>query len=196
MTQTTVDRPAGQRAGRGPREPTRSRRRIKGDARMAEVLRRALWARLRRARRGAHAGRAAPGAGGSPPHELAALVAELRERGVRYGTGRGDARAPDRARACSPEMEAAGETCDDRTHEAVRRTRPVRAVVDQVWPKADPVRLVLRLLSDPELLAAAADGLLDAAEQAAIGWDRPPRGPGLGPLVAGRRGADRRGRAT
>ena len=53
-------------------------------------------------------------------------------------------------------MEAAGETCDDRTHEAVRRTRPVRAAVNAVWPKADPVRLVFRLLSDPVLLSAAA----------------------------------------
>ncbi len=74
-------------------------------------------------------------------------------------------------------MEAAGETCDDRTHEAVRRTRPVQAAVDQVWPKADPVRLVLRLLSEPELLARAADGILDAGEQAAVLWATPARGP-------------------
>jgi DNA helicase IV len=74
-------------------------------------------------------------------------------------------------------MEAAGETCDDRTHEAVRRTKPVRAAVDAIWPRADPVRLVLRLLSDPELLARAADGLLDEAEQQAIRWDPAPRGP-------------------
>ena len=75
-------------------------------------------------------------------------------------------------------MEEAGESCDDRTHEAVRRTRPVRAVVDAIWPKADPVRLVFSLLSDPELLARAGDGLLDAAEQDAIRWAGPPRGPG------------------
>jgi DNA helicase IV len=75
-------------------------------------------------------------------------------------------------------MEEAGETCDDRTHQAVRRSRPVQAVVDQIWPKVDPVRLVLGLLSDPELLARSADGLLDAGEQAAIRWPSPPRGPG------------------
>jgi DNA helicase IV len=74
-------------------------------------------------------------------------------------------------------MEAAGETCDDRTHEAVRRTRPVRAAVDAVWPRADPLRLVLRLLSDRELLARAAEGLLGEAEQEAIRWDPAPRGP-------------------
>jgi DNA helicase IV len=37
---------------------------------------------------------------------------------------------------------------------------------------------VFGLLSDPEALAAAAAGLLDEAEQAAIVWTRPPRGPG------------------
>ena len=58
-------------------------------------------------------------------------------------------------------MEAAGETCDDRTHESVRRTKQVQAAVAQIWPKADPVRLVFRLLSDPELLRRAADGILD-----------------------------------
>lgn len=75
-------------------------------------------------------------------------------------------------------MEAAGEAADDRTHEAVRRTRQVRAAVDAAWPAADPVRLVMRLLSDPGLLASAAEGILSASEQASIGWDTPPRGPG------------------
>jgi DNA helicase IV len=80
-------------------------------------------------------------------------------------------------------MEAAGETCDDRTHEAVRRTGPVRAAVDAIWPKTDPIRLVFRLLTDPGLLASAGSGLLEPDEQAAISWStRPrsmqPRGPG------------------
>jgi DNA helicase IV len=76
------------------------------------------------------------------------------------------------------QMEAAGETCDDRTHDAVRRTSQVRSAVDAVWPKADPVRVVFELLSDPDALARAADGLLSPAEQAALRWQRPPRGPG------------------
>ena len=76
-------------------------------------------------------------------------------------------------------MEAAGEACDDRTHEAVRRSRPVRAAVDAIWPKVDPVRLVFGLLSRPRPWPAAAEGVLTAAEQAAIAWPSPaPRGPG------------------
>jgi DNA helicase IV len=54
----------------------------------------------------------------------------------------------------------------------------VQAAVDQAWPKADPVRLVFRLLSDPAALERAADGLLDAAEIRAVRWQAPPRSPG------------------
>jgi DNA helicase IV len=148
---------------------------VKGDARMAEVLRRALWGQL-----GQPAGAILLPRGSRrwrvPAHEISGLIDGLRERGVRYGTGR-DMLAHRIAHVILTKMEAAGETCDDRTHDAVRRTRPVRAAVDAIWPKADPARLVFRLLSEPALLAAAADGLLDPAEQAAISWDRPPRSP-------------------
>src|SRR5260221_7484977 len=107
-----------------------------------------------------------------PAHELAALVDGLRRRGVRYGTG-GEMLSHRIAHVILTRMEAAGETCDDRTHEAVRRTRPVRAAVDAIWPKPDPLRLVFRLLSDPGLLASAGSGLLQPDEQAAIGWGTP-----------------------
>jgi DNA helicase IV len=51
-------------------------------------------------------------------------------------------------------------------------------MVDAIWPKVDPVRLVFGLLSEADALAAAASGLLDEDEQRAIVWARPPRGPG------------------
>ena len=149
---------------------------VKGDARMAEVLRRALWDQIagpaepimlpRGSRRWRVAG-----------YEIDTLVEELRARGVRYGTGR-DMLAHRIAHVILTKMEASGESCDDRTHDAVRRTRQVRAAVDAIWPRADPVRVVLALLSDPALMKRAADGLLDPDEQAAILWATPPRGPG------------------
>src|SRR5262249_52825848 len=108
---------------------------------------------------------------------IAELVAELRERGVRYGTGR-DMLSHRIAHVFLSQMEVAGEVCDDRTHQAVRRTGQVRAAVNSIWPKADPVRVVFALLSDSGLLSRAADGLLSPAEQAAIAWQSPPRGPG------------------
>jgi hypothetical protein len=149
---------------------------IKGDARMAEVLRRALWAQVAEPAesillpRGSRRWRVSAS-------EIGDLVSELHERGVRYGTGR-DMLAHRIAHVILTKMEAAGESCDDRTHDAVRRTRQVRAAVDAIWPKPDPVRLVFRLLSDPALLGRAAGGLLEPAEQAAITWAAPPRGPG------------------
>ena len=102
---------------------------------------------------------------------------------MRYGTGR-DLLAHRIAHVILTKMEAAGEPCDDRTHEAVRRTRPVRAAVDAIWPKTDPARLVIRLLSDPGLLSQAASGLLDPAEQEAITWRRAVRGPASAPWSA------------
>jgi DNA helicase IV len=149
---------------------------IKGDARMAEVLRRALWAQVAAPvepimlPRGSRRWRVSSA-------ELEDLVTELRDRGVRYGTGR-EMLAHRIAHVILTKMEAAGESCDDRTHDAVRRTRQVRAAVDAMWPKADPVRLVLAVLSDPGRLRRAADGLLDPGEQEAIAWAAPPRGPG------------------
>ncbi len=153
--------------------------RVKGGARMAEVLRRALWARLAEPTeavmlsRGSRRWRV-------PVYELAELARELRERGVRYGAGR-EMLAHRIAHVILTRMEVAGEACDDRTHDAVRRTRQVRAAVDAIWPKADPVRLVYSLLASRAELASAAGGLLDDVDQAAVSWDggtRAGRGPG------------------
>jgi DNA helicase IV len=149
---------------------------VKGDARMAEVLRRALWASVR-----------APSAAVVLPRgsrrwrvaawEIEELVHELRHRGVRYGAAR-ELLEHRIAHVILTRMEAAGEACDDRTHEAVRRSRPVRTAVDAIWPKVDAVRLVFGLLSSAPALAGAAEGVLTAAEQAAITWPAAPRGPG------------------
>jgi DNA helicase IV len=156
--------------------------RIKGDARMAVVLRRALWASMAEPAeavvlpRGSRRWRV-------PAHEIAGLLSELRERGVRYGAGR-DMLGHRIAHVILTRIEEAGEACDDRTHDAVRRTRPVRSAVDAIWPRADPVRLVMRLLSDPGLLARAAHGVLDPAEQRAICWETPARRPASAPWSA------------
>jgi len=149
---------------------------VKGDARLAEVLRRALWSSVRRPEqavvlaRGSRRWRVAA-------WELEELVHELRHRGVRYGAAR-ELLEHRIAHVILTQMEAAGEACDDRTHEAVRRSRPVRAAVEAIWPKVDPVRLVFGLLSSPEALAQAAEDLLSPDEQAAIGWSPVPRAPG------------------
>jgi DNA helicase IV len=149
---------------------------VKGDARMAEVLRRALWATVRRPEqavvlaRGARRWRVAA-------WEIEELVHELRHRGVRYGAAR-ELLEHRIAHVILTQMEAAGEACDDRTHETVRRSRPVRSAVEVIWPKVDPVRLVFGLLASADTLAAAAGDLLTPAERAEIVWSPAPRAPG------------------
>ncbi|MFJ8821364.1 HelD family protein [Streptomyces sp. NPDC102467] len=146
---------------------------IKGDARMAEVVRRALRSHITEPAegvvvvRGSRRWRVAS-------YELAEIVRELSERDMRYGAAR-DALSQRIAHAVLVQMERAGEAPDDRVQDAVARNPAVKAVVKQVWPAVDPAKLVLRLLSDAEFLAEHADGLLDAEEQKAVLWVKPAR---------------------
>jgi DNA helicase IV len=148
--------------------------RIKGDARMAEVLRRAVRSGVTMPAepcvvvRGSRRWRV-------PAYELEELVRELLDRDIRYGAAR--AALPQRiAHAVLVRMEAAGEAPDDRVQDAVARSTAVKAAVKAAWPPVDPVKLVMRLLSDADFLAEHAAGLLSADEQAAIRWAKPPRG--------------------
>jgi UvrD-like helicase C-terminal domain len=152
---------------------------IKGDARLAELLKRTLWAHLRAPREALVVSRGARRLR-LPAHEIEALAQELRGRGVRYGTGR-ELLAHRIAHVLLTQLEAAGETCDDRTHDAVRRTAAVRRCVDEVWPKVDPRKLVFAVLSDQELVRQNGGMLLDDREMAALCWRNPPRGPGSAP---------------
>ena len=136
---------------------------LKGDARMAEVVARAVWSSL-----------ALPGESlvvprGSarwrvPAYEVEETIATLRARDVRYGAGRAML-AQRLAHAVLLKMENAGDSPDDRVQDSVARSRPVKQYVDAVWPAVDPARLVVRLFSDPAFLSAAADEVLSAAEQ-------------------------------
>ena len=150
--------------------------RLKGDARMAEVLRRAVWSSLRPASEalvlplGARRWRV-------PAYEADEIVAELRERGVRYAAGR--ALLPQRlAHAVLVRMELAGDSPDDRVQASVARSRPVKAFTDAVWPAVDAAKLVWRLLCDPAFLREAATGVLDEDEQRQVLWVKPPRTAG------------------
>ena len=109
---------------------------LKGDARMAAVLRRALWARLRTpteplvVTRGSRRYRV-------PAYEVAENVAALQDRGVRFAAGR--ALLPQRlAHAVLLRMEADGDSPDDRVQSAVARSREVKAYVDRSGPRSNP----------------------------------------------------------
>ena len=177
VTQTTVADLVASTPVRGI--DTDESAKVKGDARMAEVLRRALWASIKSPSqplvlsRGSRRLRV-------PSHEIEALARELRDRGVRYGTGRG-LLAHRIAHVILLQIEAAGETCDDRTHDSVRRSAPVRKCVDEVWPKVDPKRLVFSVLSAQNPTMGNARGLLSPAELSALTWQKVPRGLGNAP---------------
>jgi DNA helicase IV len=152
---------------------------VKGDVRMAILLKNALWGNLRQPReplvlsRGSRRLRL-------PAHQVEELALELKERGVRYGTGR-DLLAHRIAHVLLTQLEAAGETCDDRTHDAVRRSASVRKCVAEVWPKVDPKRLVFSLLIDKDQIMQNGCGFILDAEMTALAWPKPPRGIGSAP---------------
>jgi DNA helicase IV len=146
--------------------------RLKGDARMAAVLRAALWGHVTEPGddfvyvHGATRYRIARG-------RVAQVVADLRG-GTRYGPGR-EAVAGRLAALVVAQMERRGATPDDRELAALARSRPVRQLLDALWPRLSPEQVLFRLLADPDYLAAAAGGHLTPAEQAILLWRKPYR---------------------
>ncbi|MFD7090215.1 HelD family protein [Streptomyces sp. NPDC059896] len=146
---------------------------VKGDARMAEVLRRALRSHVTPPTeqvvvvRGSRRWRV-------PAYELEEMVDQLLARDMRYGAAR-EALPQRIAHTVLVRMEEAGEAPDDRVQDAVARNPAVKAAVKEIWPPVDPAKLVLRLLSDAEFLAAHAEGVLTSDEQKTILWTKPAR---------------------
>ncbi|MFE4976679.1 HelD family protein [Kitasatospora sp. NPDC056651] len=171
VAQATVQQLVGHVEVRGEDGPEAAR--LKGDARMAEVLRRAVRSGITLPAepcvvvRGSRRWRV-------PAYELVEIIEELKGREVRYGAAR-DALPQRIAHAVLLKMEQGGEAPDDRVQDAVARNAAVKAVVKECWPAVDPAKLVLRLLSDPEFLAECADGVLTPEEQLAVLWPKPGR---------------------
>ncbi|WP_343242433.1 MULTISPECIES: ATP-binding domain-containing protein [unclassified Streptomyces] len=171
VKQATVDDLVAHVEVRGTDDPAAAL--VKGDARMAEVLRNAVRSHVTLPTepvvvvRGSRRWRI-------PAYELEEIVRELLARDIRYGAAR-DALPQRIAHAVLVRMEQAGEAPDDRVQDAVARNAAVKAAVKAVWPAVEPAKLVLRLLSDAEFLAAHAEGVLSEEEQRAILWSRPAR---------------------
>ncbi|TWD79294.1 DNA helicase IV [Kribbella amoyensis] len=149
---------------------------LKGDARMADVLHRAVWSQVQLPKealvvpRGSHRWRV-------PAYETEELVNELRTRGIRYGAGR--AMLPQRlAHAVLLRMESAGDSPDDRVQDSVARSRPVKQYAEELWPSVDPAKLLFRLFTDADLLAEHAEGILTDSEQRLLVWEKVPRSVG------------------
>ncbi|MEU6228726.1 AAA family ATPase [Streptomyces sp. NPDC047042] len=148
---------------------------VKHDARMAEVLRRALYARVK-----------VEGYANSlevpddsyrwriSAAELARIVAGVRAEEPPYAVGRERVRT----RVVNRIQREAERRAGPQPNAWVRRierARPVGAYVEAVWPRVRPEEVVAELLSDAGALARAAEGLLTEDEQRAVCWARPPR---------------------
>ncbi|MFF4486849.1 HelD family protein [Streptomyces sp. NPDC001544] len=147
---------------------------VKHDARMAEVLRRALYARV-----SADGAESLAVPDGSyrwrvPAGELVEILEGVRAEEPPYAVGRERVRT----RVVRLLQQQAERRAGPRPAAWVRkieRARALSAYVDMVWPKVRPEEVVAELLTDAAVLARAADGLLDPDEQEALLWARPPR---------------------
>ncbi|WP_069765002.1 AAA family ATPase [Streptomyces sp. LUP47B] len=147
---------------------------LKHDPRMAEVLRRALYARVSTAqvdsleiKDGSYQWRVGAG-------ELARIVADVREEEPPYSTGRERVRSRV-VRSVQLQAERRAGPQSGAWVQRVSRSRVLGAFLDTVWPKARPEEVLAELLGDREELAAAADGILDSEEQKNLLWSKPPR---------------------
>ena len=153
---------------------------LKGDARLAEVLHRAVWAHVGRADdalvvpRGSRRWRV-------PAYEIQDELDALLARGVRYSAAR-DLLPQRLAHHVLLQMERSGDAPDDRVQDTVARSAPVTAYVRALWPVLDPAAVLFRLFSDAGGLAAAADGILTADEQRMLCVGRPTSHEGGSPV--------------
>jgi hypothetical protein len=154
---------------------------LKGDARMADVLRRALWGEIAKPADSVQV----PLAGRRyriPVERLKRYVDDLRRRGrseddqqlLHYGAGRERLATLLAEDARRQKEEVGGSPTDSETRRAARSPE-VRAFCDEVWPARDAATLLAGLWSDPARLARAAQGVLDDGEQARVSWAQPPR---------------------
>ncbi|MFF3890892.1 HelD family protein [Streptomyces sp. NPDC001914] len=146
---------------------------VKHDARMARVLRRALYGNI-----------------GVPEDDLAVpdgtyrwrvpaavlrrIVDDVRAEEPPYAVGRERVRT----RVVRHVREKAELRAGPQTNawaQRISRARTVGAYVDAVWPRVRPEELLARLLTDAGTLERVAEGILDAEARKALLWAKPPR---------------------
>jgi DNA helicase IV len=142
--------------------------RLKGDPRMADVVRRAAhalvklpaddvvlatpWGRLR-----------------LPAGEVADAVGEILARGTAMAVARSALRSRLQRMASLAHQEVRGEAAvADGLEEALRENGELAAAVARIWPSLSGPVLAKRLLTSARALAAAAEGVLDPEEQALL----------------------------
>ena len=154
---------------------------LKGDVRMAEVLRRALWGEIAKPTDSIQV----PLAGRKyrvTVERLKRYVDDVRRRGraaddqqlLHYAAGRERLAMLVAEDARRQKEEAGGSPTDAETRRAARSAE-VRAFCDEVWPAREAAGLVHDLFTDPARLARAARGVLSDDEQELLHWPVAPR---------------------
>lgn len=140
---------------------------VKHDARMADVLHRALYARV-----GPPAEPLAVPDGSYrwrvPLEELAEIVAGVRAEAPPYAVGRERVRSRV-VRAVRLRAERRAGPRNGAWTRRIERAREVTAFVDTCWPRVTPEEVLAEVLADPR------DPALTEAEREAVRWPRPPR---------------------
>ncbi|MEV8504376.1 AAA family ATPase [Actinoplanes sp. NPDC051475] len=149
---------------------------LKHDVRMAEVLRRAVWSRLVKPAEpimvsdGSYRWRI-------DAEPLRRIVDEARREGLPYSVGRERVQARVVGLLQRQSEYRTGNSPNEGWLRKMARVAPVRDFLDKAWPAVTPEALVVALLTDAELMASAADGILTAEEQAALLWAKAPKTP-------------------
>ncbi|GAA2789209.1 HelD family protein [Streptomyces showdoensis] len=145
--------------------------RVKHDARMAEVLRRALYARVDPESAGDLSVPDGSYHWRLPAAEIAGIVTAVREEAPPYATGRERVRART-VRALQLRAERRAGPLGAAWTRRIERARPLSAHVDACWPKVTPEEVLAAFLTEPS--TAGAPSLTDA-ERDAVRWAKPPR---------------------
>jgi DNA helicase IV len=145
---------------------------LKHDARMAQVLARALWSRLGKPTEpimvsdGSYRWRI-------DPEPLRRIVDEARREGLPYAVGRERVRARVVGLLQRQSEYRTGNSPSEGWLRRMSKVAPVTTFLDAVWPAVKPESLVVDLLTDPSVAA----GILTDEEQDALRWVKPPKTP-------------------
>jgi DNA helicase IV len=146
---------------------------LKGDARLADVLRRAVLSYI-----GRPVDDVIPIIGSRryriPEQRLRRYVDDARRADIRWTTARERLRQQ-LAEDVRRQREDGGGAPSDAETAKVARSSPVREFVDWVWPALDARALLLRLYTDAGFLRRCSGATLDEAERSLLHWDTTPR---------------------
>ncbi|MEV6347963.1 AAA family ATPase [Actinoplanes sp. NPDC051851] len=143
---------------------------VKHDVRMAEVLHRALWERLRKPTEpimvsdGSYRWRI-------DTEPLRRIVDEARREELPYAVGRERVRARVVGLLQRQSEYRTGNSPSETWLRKMSKIAPVTGFLEEAWPACTPESLVAELLTDPSI----AGDLLTEAEQDAIRWVKPPK---------------------